>query len=406
MSERRYYEDAYTASFQAKIIETVIENNRFGLVLAETYFYPASGGQPADGGTINGRPLTEITIRQTDEAIIHWLAEPAGEVGGMATAVIDWPRRFDHMQHHTGQHILSQAFIRIANAETVSFHLSENSVTIDLDRPEISAADIAAAEQLANQVVWESRPVTVQFVSESETQTLPLRKIPPGRNGRLRLINIAQFDLNACGGTHVSHTGSVGLIKIIKQERRGEKTRIEFCCGHRALQDYAEKHTIISDLTAALTTGLTEILPTVNRLQQENKEAQRTIRKQKETIMAGQAQRLISRSEQFGNITLITKCFNESDAPDLRALLLQLASLETFVALLGQSGKRTQLLFARSPEAPGDMNHLLQVALAQLGDGRGGGSDSIAQGGGPPHTDEEVEDALKMARTSWSDWLQ
>ena len=407
MSNRCYYEDAYTTQFQAKVIEISVEEKRQGLILDETFFYPESGGQPSDFGTINGRSVAHISIREDDDVVVHWLSDAGGTfgVGDVVTAVIDWPRRFDHMQQHSGQHILSQAFIQVAEAETVSFHLSENNVTIDVDRTNLTEAEIIAVEHRANQVVWENRPITMRFVSLEEAKTLPIRKIPPTRNGRLRLIDITDYDLTACGGTHVSHTGSVGLIKLVKQEKRGEKTRIEFCCGGRALQDYAQKHTIVSDLTAELTTSQNEIVPSITKMRQENKDTQRTIKKQKEALIAGMAQNLFANGSQYGSVTLIKQTFDETEATDLRTLAAHLTQQNNTVVLLGQFGKRTQLILSRSAETPGDMNQLLKVALAQLGNGGGGGNADFAQGGGPPHTREEVVAALDTVQSHLVDGL-
>ncbi|PIE79911.1 MAG: alanyl-tRNA editing protein [Chloroflexi bacterium] len=404
MSKRRHYEDAYTTQFQANILEKFMENNRHAVVLDETYFYPESGGQPADQGTINGRSVTHLSIRETDGAVIHWLDGALGEAK-VATAVIDWQRRFDHMQQHTGQHILSQAFRQIAKAETLSFHLSENAVTIDVDRLDMSDAEIAAVEQYANQAVWANHPVTIQFVTQEEWATLPLRKIPPTRNGRLRLINIENFDLTACGGTHVNQTGSVGQIKIVRQEKRGEKSRIEFKCGNRALQDYRQKHTIVRDLTAALTTGAADILPAIIKLRQENKEAQRTLKKQKNALLAVEIEKFKANGTQIGAHTLIKHTFADHAAADLQALATRLTKQENIIVMFGQGGQRTRLLFSRSPNVPGDMNQLLQTALAKLGNGGGGGSAHFAQGGGSTHPSQEVSDALDAAQSCWVDSL-
>jgi len=408
MSNRRYYKDAYTTQFQATVVEKIIEDKRVGLILEMTYFYPESGGQPADFGTINGRSVTHVSIRESDDAIVHWFNGDIDDVDSSAqevTAVIDWPRRFDHMQQHTGQHILSQAFIQIAEAETVSFHLGQNIITIDVNRTDMSEAEIIAVEQCANQAIWANHPVTARFVSQDEVASLSLRKVPPIRNGRLRLIEIENFDLTACGGTHVSHTGSVGLIKIVKQEKRGKKTRIEFCCGSRALQDYAQKHTIVSNLTTELTTGASEIMQSINKIRQENKEAQRTIKKQKEALMAVEAQQIIANGTQIGTLTLIKQTFDDNSSTDLRALAAQLIKQENIIVLFGQSGKRTQLLFSQSGNGPGDMDKLLKTALAQLGDGGGGGSPNFAQGGGPAHTKQEVAIALDAAQSTLVDML-
>ncbi len=404
MSKRCYYKDAYTTKFEANILEKFIENNRRALVLDETYFYPESGGQPADHGTINGRSVTHVSIRESDEAVVHWLDGDIDDTE-VATAVINWQRRFDHMQQHTGQHILSQAFLQIAEAETLSFHLSENAVTIDVDRLDMSDAEIAAVELLANQVVWANHPITVQFVSPDELADLPLRKIPPTRNGRLRLVNIENFDLTACGGTHVNHTGSVGQIKIVKQEKRGEKTRIEFRCGNRALQDYAQKHTIVSDLTTELTTGAADILPVIIKLRQENKEAYRTLKKQKEALLAVEIEQFKAQGSHIGAHILIQHTFEDNATTDLRTLAAHLVKQDNTIILFGQGGQRTQLLFSRSKNASGDMNQLLQTALTKLGNGGGGGSAHFAQGGGPAHSSREVSDALEAAQSCWVDSL-
>src|SRR5690606_29579462 len=200
MSDRLYYQDAYQTRFRARIVERVEEDGLIAVVLDSTCFYPTSGGQPADRGTLNGRPVADVFVRE-DGAVVHlvegelWSDEVTGE--------IDWQRRFDHMQQHTGQHILSQAFIRVAGAGTVSFHLGDSSATIDLDNDRLQAQQVEAAELLANRIVWENRPVRVRLVSLAEAEQLDLRKLPDVQGDVVRLIDIDQFDLNACGGTHV-----------------------------------------------------------------------------------------------------------------------------------------------------------------------------------------------------------
>jgi alanyl-tRNA synthetase len=180
ISQRPYYFDAYTTHFKATIVERIQHDARLAVVLDRTFFYPASGGQPADHGKINEVPVIDVSIRETDQTILHWLEASElndDEVEGQ----IDWSRRFDHMQQHTGQHILSQAFVELANAQTESFHLSQDSVTIDLDKVDLPADQIARVELLANEIIWQNRPVRAIMVSPEEAAELPLRKIPPGR---------------------------------------------------------------------------------------------------------------------------------------------------------------------------------------------------------------------------------
>ena len=233
MSERAYYWDSYTVEFAAEVVEMTAIAGRPAVRLSLTYFYPTSGGQPNDTGILKQGEqvarVVDVVVRESDEAVLHVL--DAAIAPGMATGEIDWPRRFDHMQQHTGQHILSQAFIRVAEAETIGFHLSGQSVTIDLDRVELTVEEVRAAEQLANEVVGQNRPVRASEVAREAATGLPLRKLPPGRDGKLRLVDIEGFDLTACGGTHVAGTAEVGLVKVLKTERRGAATRVEFVCG-------------------------------------------------------------------------------------------------------------------------------------------------------------------------------
>ncbi len=392
MDKRPYYTNAYTHSFNAAIIEKVEGN---GIILDHTYFYPTSGGQPHDTGTINGIAVVNVTIREEDEAVLHWTEEEVTE--SEATAVIDWNRRFDHMQQHTGQHILSQAFIQTAVAETVSFHLSDDTVTIDLSVPQLSSQQIEKAEQLANQIVFENRPITTRFVSLEEAKTLSLRKIPPTRDGRVRLVKIEAFDLNACGGTHVDHTGSVGLIKIIKSERQAGQVRIEFCCGHRALADYGIKNTILFDLSATLTTGYANLPASIEKLRAENKQNGRLLKKLKTDLLRYEADELVKNGRLLGNNTLITHVFDDKDGNDLRTLGKQLSQHKDTIALLGSvAGGKVQLLFSRHADADGDMNQLLRVAFQEI-KGGGGGSPTLAQGGGGMMEKTAVEQAIARA---------
>ena len=283
MTELLYYHDAYQVEFQARVLERLSGDGRAGLILDETYFYPTSGGQPYDTGRLAGAAVQDVELREADGAVIHWLAaDPGLEV---VAGQVDWARRFDHMQQHTGQHVLSQAFEQIAGAATISFHMSAESSTLDLDAREMNDEQIAQAELLANQVVWQNRPVTVQFVTPAEARAMSVRKIPPAKNGRLRLIGIEEFDLCACGGTHVRQTGEIGLIKVTKSERQGGNIRIEFLCGRRALEDYDRKNLVLARLSNELTTGYWEIENSVARLRADLKDAQRALKRKTEALI-------------------------------------------------------------------------------------------------------------------------
>ncbi len=381
MNERLYYHDAYTNQFTAVITDRISENGRYAVALNQTYFYPTSGGQPFDRGTLNGLPVVDVTIRAEDGAILHWL-DGAAPKEDEVTAVIDWPRRFDHMQQHTGQHILSQAFIRIAEAQTIGFHLSDDTVTIDLDVNSLTGEELNRVEQLANQIVWENRPINIHMVTRAEAEKMPVRKIPPAQTGKIRLVDIENFDLTACGGTHVSRTGGVGLIKIVKLERRRENVRVEFRCGGRALADYDSKNNTVQELMAVLTTGQEALGTAVTTLQDENKTNQRIIKKLRNSLLETEAAQMLQTGQKLGDFILISQVFDENEGVNLRQLGTHLTQNPGVVALLGTVGSKSQLLFCRSNNAPGDMNLLLKEALKQLGGG-GGGSAMMAQGGGP-----------------------
>ncbi len=404
MSERRYYWDAYQTQFTAQVVERVQANGRSALILDQTYFYPTSGGQPHDTGTLANAASTQatavidVTVREDDGAILHWLASPISPEIRHVNGRIDWPRRFDHMQQHSGQHILSQALLRTANAATISFHLSADSVTIDLDLPQLSPQQLIAAETLANEIVWENRPITARQVTLAEAARLNLRKIPEAAPGdALRLVEIAGFDLTACGGTHVAHTGAVGLIKIVKLERMRGQARVVFCCGSRALADYRQKQETLQEMGALLTTHFAEFPNGVRGLQAELQAANRLVKQQMEQLLALEAEQLWAQGEVYGRYTLVTHTFTGKEAAQLRQLANHLTRHSGAIALLALAGEKPFLLFSRAADAPGQMNELLQMALAQIG-GKGGGTAVTAQGGGAPADLAQLQTLLNQAK--------
>lgn len=396
MTERLYYHDSYQVDFQAQVIERLSDNGRFGLVLDQTSFYPASGGQPADNGRIDELAVEEVLIRDRDGAIIHWLSAPVDS--DKVTGHLDWSRRFDHMQQHTGQHILSQAFERTLDAATVGFHMSAESSTLDLDIEELSSEQIARAEQLANEIVWQNRAVTVRFVSPTDAQQLPLRKIPPARDGSLRLVDIDEFDLTACGGTHVRQTGEVGIIKVTGSGRQSGNCRLEFLCGRRALEDYAGKHGVLARLSSELTTGYWGIEDALARLRSELKQVNRSLKRTNAELIQIEAQKLASEAVQEAGSRLICRTFVDRDVAELRRLASTLTASAGTVVLFGLAGPKSHLLFARSEDLNLTIDDLLKATLPSLGDATGGGSAKFAQGGGPAASESEIQQALSEAK--------
>jgi alanyl-tRNA synthetase len=395
MNNRSYYTDSYTVEFSAHVIEKHQEEKANSVILNRTYFYPTSGGQPFDTGTINGIPVINVSVRERDGAIVHILESlPDTEE---VSAVVNWERRFDHMQQHTGQHILSQAFIQLTGAQTVGFHLSDDTVTIDLDQEIIEDSLIDNVEDLANDIVWQNRPVVVRWATREEAKTMPLRKIPQNGEEKLRLIDIMEFDLTACGGTHVARTGEVGLIKISKKESRNKKVRIHFSCGKRALIHYRSINQVVQELTTQLTTGTAELTSSVTRLQEKEKESRRGMKDFQDQLEKREAQELFQSAQRIGENILVVHVFPGEHNNLLRGIAGHLTREKGVIALLGSVGERTHLLFTRSADAPGMMKELLQGAFKQLGMGSGGGNAEFAQGSVPTANIQAVQRAIERA---------
>ncbi|MBO9309785.1 MAG: alanyl-tRNA editing protein [Chloroflexi bacterium] len=393
-TERLYYDDAYTLHFEANVLEVTVHAQRPALVLDRTYFYPEGGGQPSDRGTLNGVRVLDVQTRPSDRAVLHVLESPL--TAQRVTGAVDGERRRDLRAHHSGQHVLSQALERVAGARTLSVHMSETSMTIDVDRVNIAPETLEAVEALANQIVLENRPVRAWFPTPEELAALNLRKLPE-IDGKVRVVDIGGFDITACGGTHVAHTGEIGIIKVIKAERRGETTRLEFKCGERALRDFQAKNEVINRLTAALTVGYWELPEAVARLQEQNRALQSELRAARERLAAYEAASLLASASSYGAYRLVARAFARS-ADEVRLLAQALVAESGVVALLGAAGEKAQLIFARSADVPLDVLPLLKKALEQLG-GRGGGRPNLAQGGGASADLDQVQAAINAALT-------
>ena len=401
---RTYYTDSYTADFTAPVLEITSHDGRPAVILAHTYFYPASGGQPADKGWLGQIPVLDVQIRPSDGAILHLLAaEWQGE--SHAHGRLDWPRRWDFMQQHTGQHILSQSFLRTAEAETIGFHLNETLATIDLARPDLSDEELATAEALANATIWRNLPVVASLVDWDQIVQYPLRKRPPKDYPQLRLVAIGDFDLSACGGTHVAHTGEVGLIKITKREKRGDKTRLEFLCGGRAVADYGRQLAIVAGLMGEMTTSADDLLPNLQKLRAENKQRQRQLQAMQEQLLGLEAHTLATQFVPTADGQALLATLLPAKTPaDLRYLATHLTALPgriVLLATLGEDGHSPFLLFKRHEQAQGDMAAWLKTAVAELGGKGGGGTAVQAQGGGFSATAEQITAVLhRLAATA------
>ena len=396
MTERLYYTDPYLRIFDATVQRVDTRDGRLTVVLDRTAFYPTSGGQPCDVGALGGARVIDV-FDDDNGAVAHVVAAdsaspPFPEIGSTVHGEIDWPRRFDHMQQHTGQHVLSAAFDRRFGVRTVSFHLGAEVSTIDLAR-EMSAAEIAAAEDAANQVVWEDRTVGIRFASTDEAARLPLRK-EPVREGTLRLIDIENWDLSACGGTHVGRTGAIGVVAVSAWERFKGGQRLEFVCGGRALRRWRSMR---DSLTASvrLLSVLPEELPlSIERLQTESKDQKRVATALQTELARFRAADLAASAESDPAGRLVLQAV-DADANTLKALATAVTSATGFVVVLVSVAAPVLVVVSRSADVGASAQQIVAGLVATFG-GRGGGRPELAQAGGLVGTPEAV---LARART-------
>jgi alanyl-tRNA synthetase len=376
MTQRLYYTDSMLRAFDANVVACEEVNGRVEVVLDQTAFYPASGGQPFDTGVLDDARVLDV-IDRDDGQVAHVVSAPL-PVGQRVAGVIDWPRRFDHMQQHTGQHMLSAAFDRLYGVRTVSFHLGNETSTIDLAR-EVTPGEIAAAEEAASRVVWDDRPVIVRFVTDEEASRLPLRK-EPARTGRLRLVEIADFDLSACGGTHVPRAGMIGIIAVAGWERFKGGSRILFVCGGRALRSHARLRDVVTSASRLLSVAPDELPAAIERLQAESKALSRTAHQYQEEVVAYRASSWRDSAETIGAIRFVLREAPGCDTAALRSLAAAIVSEPGVMAVLVGDGQPAPVVVARSADVPVDAGAWMKRAIAILG-GRGGGRPEQAQGG-------------------------
>src|SRR5262245_14817422 len=407
MTVRLYYADPYLREFDARIERLESRGGRTVVTLDRTAFYPTSGGQPFDTGTLG--PFRIVEVGDEDDGTVAHVVEPEPEPeprtqnrnseprtsnpepGTVVHGAVDWPRRFDHMQQHTGQHVLSAAFERLFKIRTVSFHLGSDVSTIDLGR-EALPDEIGAAEQEANRVVWEDRPVSIRFASAEEAATLPLRK-EPARGGLLRLIEVADFDLSACGGTHVARTGAIGVIAVSRWERFKGGQRLEFVCGGRALRAFRVLRDAVT-ASSRLLSALPEELPAaIERLQLDAKEQKRTLSAQQLELARYRAEEIAAGAEPTAAGQLVVRVL-DADANALKAMAAAIASRPGFVVALFSSSSPTLAVIARSEGVNVSAQQILAALVARFG-GRGGGRPELAQGGGLVGPPEDIMSAVR-----------
>lgn len=386
MTERLYYTDSHLTDFTARVLHVEpLTETRVAVRLDRTAFYPVGGGQPHDTGTLDDHNVVECTSDDAGDTIIHTieLARDAAPlaVGAEVAGRVSWSRRFDLMQQHTAQHILSRAFLNLHDAPTGGFRITGTYSEVDIKLADPTSERIHAALALANKIIWENRPIKIDFMSPEQAAARGIRGRFE-RSGTLRIVEIDNYDFNPCGGTHARATGAVGVIFITATESAKGMTRLTFVAGERAFDDYAKADCTARKTAALFSVNRDDAHTATRRLADEHKTLQRHARELSELAAVAEAAELTAETTPRADSTrVITRIFTDRDAAALRTLAQAIVKHTRTVALLAcTEGDTARLVFARSPDAHGDMNQLLREACTRL-DGRGGGTPEFAQGG-------------------------
>jgi alanyl-tRNA synthetase len=400
MTIRLYYDDSYVTTFDAVVTATGAIDGRPAVQLDRTHFYPTSGGQPYDTGTLcssanDGAAVVDVLVQ--DGALWHVLAEDdlPFAVGQPVTGSIDWARRYDHMQQHSGQHLLSQVFYRRFGFETVSVHFGDLESTLDLQTAEVDAEQLAGAEQEAMRLVYAALPITATMVEPDALAAVPLRR-PPQVAGTVRIVEIAEYDYSACGGTHVHTTAEIGPIKIVRQEKRRGQTRLTFLCGARAYRDYAAKHRLLVETAGIFSTDAAAVPSLVQRTLDQNRTLQRRVDALTEQLVAYEVHGLLAGAQEIDGLRVVQKVYTDRSVDALKQAAALLRSQPHTLALLAtEASGKLSLLFGRSDDVSVHAGNLLRDTLKAFG-GSGGGRPELAQGGGG--NPEQAQAILDYAR--------
>jgi len=370
-TKRLYYDDAYLTEFEAEIVEAREHEGRSAVVLDRTAFYPESGGQPWDQGELGGAAVLSVVERE-DGAILHVLDRPIE--GGRVRGRIDWTHRFDHMQQHTGQHVLSQAFFEVLKGETRSFHLGPEVSTLEIGLPAAADADLDRVEDRANAIVWQDREVKISFVPEERIGEVPLRR-PPKKSGLLRVVEVDGFDYSACGGTHVRRTGEIGLVRIGPAEKIRGNLRFDFLCGGRALRDYRARDRAVRRVAGMFSVSPADAAGQVEKMAAELKALKKRARRLEEDLAAFEAGEIVKSADGR-----VVSGVLEGKTPEAaRFLALAVAKRGDLAVAYGAAGEgQGHLIAARSDSVRTDLRQLIPAVSAVV-PVKGGGGPSLVE---------------------------
>lgn len=394
MTERLDYFDAYQQRFDARVVAIEERNGAPAVILDRTCFYPTSGGQLHDTGFLDGVAVNDVVVEQG--VILHLLTAPPPFSPGAAVAgVIDWSRRYDHMQQHSGQHLLSQLIYQRFGFETVSVHFGREESTLDLDVAALPASFMQEVELAANELAYYALDIRAYFIDDAAVSLLPLRR-PPAVSGQIRIVEIDGFDYSACGGTHVHTTAEIAPIKLVRQERRRNQTRLTFLCGLRAFRDYVDKARSLAECAALFSTDAAAVPALVQKMQLQLRELEKSNTELQQQMLAHIVADLIERAPRVDGVAVVEHCSASAPLETLKQMATLLRAQPQVVGLLASTaGDKVNVVFCRSDDASIHVGDLLREALAHFG-GRGGGRPEYAQGGGAPV--DAAADVLAYAR--------
>lgn len=359
--------------FTAQIVKTGTEQTRNFIVLNNTAFYPTGGGQPHDTGWINDIEI--IDVEKVGDEIRHYTFADVSTISGEICGKLDWSRRFDHMQQHTGQHILTAAFVELFDLPTVSFHLGTELSTIDLNVGEVSGEQLAAAEKRANEIILENRPIETKWVTKDDLAQYNLRK-DVTVDEDIRLVIIPDYDYNGCGGTHPSSTGKVGLIKILAIEKMKQQIRVHFVCGNRVLQQLAIRKQVLTDVARQLNAPEIDAAEALRKFAVTAKQTEKSLTGAQDALLAFEAKELAKE-------TVATAIFENRSIQSLQKLarFITQQNPQAIALLVATNEDKLQFVAARGNEQATSMKDISAVALPLI-NGKGGGNDALVQGGG------------------------
>lgn len=368
-----YYEDAMMKEFTAQVVKTGKDETGNFIVLNNTAFYPTGGGQPHDTGWIN--ELEIIDVEKIDEEIRHYTAADVSDISGEISAKLHWSRRFDHMQQHAGQHILTAAFVELFDMATVSFHLGTELVTIDLNVGEVSEDQLAAVEKRANEIILENRPIETKWVTKEELAQYNLRK-DVKVDEDIRLVIIPDYDYNGCGGTHPTSTGQVGLLKILATEKMKKQIRVHFVCGNRVLQQLAMRKQVLSDVARQLSAPEEEAAEALRKFAKTAKQTEKSLTEAQDALLEFEA-------KDLANEAVAAATFENRSIQSLQKLarFITQQNGEAIALLVADNEDKLQFVAARGSEQTKSMKDISAAALPLI-NGKGGGNDALVQGGG------------------------